>query len=216
MDYGAARRNMIESQLRPNRVTDQAVLDALAAVPREIFVPEALRGVAYVDEDIPLGGGRFLMEPLTLARLLQMAAIRPADGMLIVGAGPGYSAAVAGRLARRVIALESDQALATRASGLLKVLGVGNVNVVEGSLGAGVPALAPYDVILFDGSVATIPPAVSDQLAEGGRLVAVVNGAAIGRTVLMVRAAGALMRRSEFDAAVPPLPGFEAAPTFVF
>lgn len=216
MDFAAARRNMIDSQLRPNKVTDQAVLDALAGVPRELFVPEALRGVAYVDEDIPLGNCRFLMEPMILARLLQMAAIRSSDSVLVVGAGIGYSAAVAGRLAQRVVAVEADHALAARAAALLKALGVANAAVVEGHPADGAPRWAPFEVILFDGSVGVVPPAIADQLAEGGRLVAVVTEAAVGRALLMTRAAGVLSRRVAFDAAVPPLPGFEAAPAFVF
>ncbi len=216
MDFAAARRNMVESQLRPNKVTNGAVLEAFAAVPRELYVPAALRGVAYVDEDIPLGGGRFLMEPMILARLVQMAAPQPSDVALVIGAGAGYGVAILGRLVSRVVAVESDRELAQRMAQVLKGQDVANVAVVEAPLSAGAAQLAPFDIILFDGSVDVAPPAIVDQLAEGGRLVAVVNPAGVGRARLMTRSGGAIASRVEFDAAVPRLPGLEAAPAFVF
>jgi protein-L-isoaspartate(D-aspartate) O-methyltransferase len=216
MDYAAARRNMVESQLRPNKVTAPALLDALAAVPRELFVPAPLRGVAYVDEDIPLGRGRFLMEPMILGRLLELAAVRPSDVALVVGAGVGYSAAVLARIAGRVVALESDHELAQRAAHALQGLGVAHVALVESPLADGAARLAPFDVILLDGAVDRVPPAIIDQLAEGGRLVAVIRAAGIGRATLMTRQAGILASRVAFDAAVPRLPGFEPAAAFVF
>lgn len=216
MNYAAARRNMVDSQIRPNRVTDQAVLDALAGVPRELFVPETLRDVAYVDEDIPLGHDRFLIEPMILARLLQAASIKSNDSLLIVGAGPGYSAAVASRLAGRIVAVESDHALASRASELLRSMAIANVAIVEGRLSAGAPRTAPYEAIIMDGAVAQVPTAITDQLADGGRLVAVVVSSGVGRATLMQRRAGVLSSRTEFDAAIPLLPGFEAPSAFVF
>jgi protein-L-isoaspartate(D-aspartate) O-methyltransferase len=216
MDYTAARRNMVESQLRPNKVTNPALIEALASVPRELFVPESLRGVAYVDEDVPLGSGRFLMEPMILGRLLELAAVRPSDAALVVGAASGYSAAVLAGLANSVVALESDHELAPRAAQTLRTLGLSNVAVVEGPLAEGVPRQAPFDVILFDGTVDRVPPAILDQLAEGGRLVAVVKTPGIGRAMLMTRQAGIVASRIAFDAAVPGLPGFEPAPAFVF
>jgi protein-L-isoaspartate(D-aspartate) O-methyltransferase len=216
MDYVTARRNMVESQLRPNKVTDQVVLDALAAVPRELYVPEPLRGVAYVDEDIPLGGGRFLMEPMILARLVQLAAVQPGDAVLVVGSGTGYGAAIVSRLANRVVALESDRGLAQSAAENLKAAGAANVAVIEGPLPAGAPQLAPFDVVFFEGSVDAVPPAVVEQLANGGRLVAVVNQDGIGRATLMTRRAGVGASRVAFDAAVPRLPGFEKVAAFVF
>ena len=215
MDYASARRNMVESQLRPNKVTDPALLEALASVPRELFVPEPLRGVAYVDEDIPLGRGRFLMEPMILGRLLELAAVRSSDAALVVGAGPGYSAAVLARIAGRVVALEDDRDLAQPAA-QMQTLGLSNVALVEGPLGEGAPRQAPFDVILFDGAVDRVPPAILDQLAEDGRLVVVVRSAGIGRATLMTRQAGIMASRVAFDAAVPCLPGFEPAPAFVF
>src|SRR5215831_9148513 len=216
MDYAAARRNMVESQLRPNKVTDAAVLDALGTLPRERFIPEAMRSVAYVDEDIPVGRGRFLMEPMVLARLLQLAAVGPGDAALVVGAATGYTVAALARLAGRVIALESDAQLAAYAKEALAGLGIGNVAVVEGPLTAGAPRQAPYDVIVFDGSVDEVPASVVDQLGEGGRLVAVRNTDRIGRATVLTRSRGIVAARTAFDAAVPRLPGFEAAPVFSF
>jgi protein-L-isoaspartate(D-aspartate) O-methyltransferase len=214
MDYAAARRNMVESQLRPNKVTDPALLDALASVPRELFVPALLRDVAYVDEDIPLGGGRFLMEPMILGRLLELASVRRSDVVLVVGAGLGYSAAVLARIAGRVVALDGEST--QQVAQMLQGLGAANVAVVAGSLADGAPQLAPFDVILFDGAVDSVPPAIIEQLAEGGRLVAVIRAPGIGRATLLTRQAGIVASRVAFDAAVPRLPGFEAAAAFVF
>src|SRR5579883_1628349 len=129
-DYAAARLNMVESQVRPNKVTDPRLLEALLEVPREGFVSEQLRGVAYVDEDVPLGGGRFLMEPMVFARLVQTAAVKPADTVLEVGCGTGYGAAVLARLAARVVTLESEPELGRQAEANLRRLGVSNAKVV--------------------------------------------------------------------------------------
>ena len=148
---------MIESQLRPNKVTDDRVLDAFASIRRELFVPEHLRAVAYVDEDLPLGGGRYLMEPMVAARLLQAAAIERTDTALIVGAGTGYEAALAAMLARNVVALEEDAELARRARAALVEHAIASVSVVEGPLPQGYRPRAPYDVILFGGAVAEMP-----------------------------------------------------------
>lgn len=217
IDFGAARLTMVDSQLRPNKVTDLAVLDAFLAVPRERFVPPALRAAAYIDDDIPLGDGRFLMQPMVLARLLQLAVITPDDAVLEIGAGTGYGTAIAARLARSVVGVECDAKHAARAVARLAELGVGNATVVEGPLAQGYPARAPYQVVLFEGRVAHIPDAIAGQVAENGRIVAVLgDGSGIGRAVLMTRTDGMLSQRPVFDAAVPALPGLERAPSFVF
>lgn len=221
IDYAAARLNMVESQLRTNKVTAPAVIDAFLAVPRELFVPSALRGIAYVDEDIPLGNGRALMEPMVLARLLQLAAIRPGDKVLAVGCATGYAAALLAGLSGSVIALECDKRLAAIARDLLAKLGAG-AQVVEGALAEGWPMAAPYDVILLDGAVAEVPHRLGEQLAEGGRLVGVRAPAAspvgrgMGEAVLMTRWEGVLSSRPVFDAAVQMLPGCGRVPSFVF
>jgi protein-L-isoaspartate(D-aspartate) O-methyltransferase len=217
VDYSAARLNMVESQLRTNQVTDERVLDAFLAIPRERFVAPPFTGTAYVDDDVPLGGGRFLLQPMVLARLLQLAAIRPEDRVLELGAATGYVTAILARLARHVVAVECDARLMTMARARLAALAVGNVTMVEGSLASGDPAHAPYDVIVIGGAAAAIPDALTGQLAEGGRLVAVMKPAhGMGQGVLMTRAEGVLSRRPVFDAAAPLLPGFEPAPSFVF
>ncbi len=217
-DYAVARRNMVDSQLRTNRVTDPSVIAAMEEIPRERFVPIDLVGVAYVDEDLPIGNGRYLVEPMILARMVQEAHILPSDVVLDIGCGTGYSAAVAARLADTVFGLESDAGLARRATETLAALEIDNAVIVEGPLPGGYPAHAPYDVILLEGAVPEIPAAVAGQLAEGGRLVAVVSeiGRRTGRAVLAARRAGVVSQRDLFDAATPPLPGFRAQAGFRF
>jgi|SRR5579864_2373263 len=219
IDYAAARLNMVEGQLRTNKVTDAAVLGAFLEVPRERFVQPPLRGIAYVDDDIPLGAGRVMIEPMVLARLLQFAAIHSADKVLEIGCATGYATALLARIAGAVTAVESDPALAARARALLRELDCATAVVVEGDLAAGWRAKAPYDVILLNGAVGVIPQAISDQLAEGGRLVGVISpesGTGMGEAILMTRAEGVLSSRPVFDATVHRLPGFERAPDFVF
>ncbi len=217
IDFAAARLNMVESQLRTNKVTDLTLIDAFETVPRERFVPEPLRGIAYIDEDVALGGGRFVMEPRVLARLLQAAQPRPEDVALDLGCGSGYATAILSRLVATVVALEDDAALAAAANRTLAELEIDNAVVVEGRLAEGYPKQAPYNVILLGGAVAEIPAAIADQLAEGGRLVAVVSaGPGLGRATLMRRDGGVISSRVLYDAALPVLPGFEAEPGFVF
>ena len=214
-DFTATRRNMVESQIRTNAVTQEVLLAALAEIPREKFVPEALRGVAYIDEDLPLKKGRYLMEPLVLAKLLQLAAITPDDVVLDIGCGTGYSAALLSKLANTVVALESDPELAARATATLSELSIDNVVVVTAPLAGGYAKQAPYDVIVFNGSVPRIPETIARQLADGGRLVAVV-GEGVGQGTLMTRNRGILAQRPVFDAATPILPDFVQEPGFVF
>ncbi len=217
VDYAAARLNMVESQIRTDRVTDAALLEAFEQVPRELFVPEELRGVAYVDEDLAVGQGRHMMEPRVLARLLQAARPEPQDIVLDIGCGTGYATAILARLAATVVALEDGGGLAARANEVLGELEVGNAVVVEGSLNEGYAKQAPFNVIVVNGAVAKVPSVISGQLAEAGRLVTVVrNSAGMGRAILMQRTGGVVSSRTLFDAAVPVLPGFEVKPGFVF
>jgi protein-L-isoaspartate(D-aspartate) O-methyltransferase len=217
MDYAAARYKMIQNQIRTNRVTDGAVIAAMSELPREQFLPQSLRGIAYVDEDIPLGGGRFLIAPLTTALLIQAAEIDPDDVTLDVGCGVGYTSAIMARLASAVVALECDPGLATRATQVLDTLGATTASVVVRPLRQGYPSQAPYDVIVFSGGVASVPRGLCEQLAEGGRMVAVIEGdKGIGRGTLFLRRGGSISQRPLFDAATPLLPGFAPEPTFRF
>jgi protein-L-isoaspartate(D-aspartate) O-methyltransferase len=218
MDYEAARRNMIESQIRTNKVTHRALLDALASLPRERYVPPDRAFAAYVDEDIPVAPGRYLLEPMVFARLVQLAEPKPVDRALVVGSGTGYGAAVLARLVNTVVALESDPALAARGREQIYRQAVeSNVVQVEGPLPQGWPEKAPYDVILLEGSAELVPQALLDQLGDGGRLVAVIaDDEGVGRAVLHTRRDDVLSHRAYFDAAVPQLPGFERPRGFVF
>ena len=216
-DYDAARVNMIESQLRPNKVTDGRVIDAFMRIRRELFVPEKLRGVAYVDDDLPLGGGRFMMLPMVAARLLQAADVEPKDTALVVGAGVGYEAALLSLLARSVVALEEDAELARIGRSALVDHRIASVSYVEASLRLGHRQRSPYDVILFGGAVAAIPAEISGQLAEGGRMAVVLRSrSGVGHATLLTRAGEVLAQRVMFDTATSLLPGFLAKPAFVF
>src|SRR5260370_20833905 len=215
--YEAARVHMIDSQLRPNKVTDERVLGAFAKIGRELFVPEQFRAIAYVDEDLPLGGARYVMEPMVAARLLQAAAVERTDTALIVGAGTGYEAGLAEALARHVVALEEDPDLARRARAALVDHGVASVSVVEGPLPQGHRPRAPYEVILFGGAVAEVPSEIGSQLAEGGRLAAVIKAVTgIGRATLARRTGGGLAHPGILDAATPFLPGLAPQPALRF
>lgn len=216
-DYARARLNMVESQIRTNKVTDERLVDAFLTLPRERFVDEARRGIAYVDEDLPIGGGRCLMEPMVLARLLQAAAIAPGERALDVGCATGYSTAVLARVAGSVVGLECDDGLAQRARTVLGSLGLANASVVTGPLPEGRRGDGPYDVIVLQGAVPALPQAILDQLAPGGRLVAVVGAPGTQpRATLAMRVGDVASERVLFDANVAPLPGFERAAGFVF
>jgi len=216
MDFQAARKAMVDSQLRPNRLTDDRIADAMLTLPREKFLPKSLAGVAYVDEDIHLGNGRYVMEPMVLARMLQVAGIGPTDTVLHVGCATGYASAVMAMLAGTVVALESDSELAATATELLAELQIANAAVVEGDLAKGLADQGPYDLILVEGAVSSVPQALVDQIADGGQLLAIVRGNGVGVATLYRRENGVVGHRALFDAATPVLPGFEARKAFVF
>lgn len=217
-DFALARRNMIDGQLRPNRVTNGALLAAVAEMPRERFLPDALRAIAYADDDVPLGGGRYMMEPMVLARLVQSLQPQPADKALVVASGRGYGAALLSHLAKSVVALESDPALAGPAEQTIKALGIDNVQFVVGKLEDGAPSLAPFELILIEGAVRQIPAAILGQLAEGGRLatVTVADEGGPGVAQLVVKQGGVASGRPMFDAGTQSLPGFAPPPRFTF
>ena len=219
-DFLTARIKMVENQLRANKVTDERLIDAMRECPRERFAPPAKRSVAYADEDLPIAPGRWLMEPMLFARLAQLAEIEEGDLVLDVGVGLGYGAAVLARLASAVVALEEDPDLAEEAAKALGELeaGAGDTVVVEtGPLSEGWSGQAPYDVIFLEGAIEARPTALLDQLADGGRLVAMQRGPnGVQRGTLYLKRGGSVAERAVFDGATPVLPGFAAAPAFTF
>jgi protein-L-isoaspartate(D-aspartate) O-methyltransferase len=217
-DFAAARRNMIDGQLRPNRVTNDRLLAAVGDLPRERFLPDAMRAVAYADDDVPLGNGRFLMEPMVLGRLIQALQAQPEDRALVVGAGRGYGAALMSRLVKSVVAVESDAMLAAAAEQTAKELGLDRVRRVVGPMEAGAADGAPYAVILIEGAVRLVPDALLEQLAEGGRLTTVLAGppGAMGAAQLFIKQGGVTSGRALFEAGTPLLPGFAPPPRFTF
>jgi len=216
LDFTTARINMVESQLRPNRVSDPRVIAAFEGVPRERYVPEAKRPIAYVDEDLKITPERYMMEPMVLGRLFEGAAPRAGDVALVVGAGMGYACAVLARLAATVVGLESEESLAAAAERTLAREGVDNAVIVRGDLTEGVPRQGPFNVILINGGVERLPDALVAQLADGGRLVAVRREGSVGRGVLIERVGNATGERVLFDANTPVLPAFTAERGFVF
>lgn len=216
--FAEARRQMVLTQLRPNKVIDEQLIAAMAALPREQFVPKAYRGVAYMDEDVAVAPGRYLMEPMVLARLLQEAEVQPGEVALVVGSGTGYELGVLARLCSTVIGLEADASLSQQAGQTLQALGIDNTAIVEGALKDGLAKQGPFNVILLAGAVPEIPAALLAQLADGGRLVGVVRpaGAPIGQAVLVKRSGDLFPQRVLFDAGTPLLPGFERPAGFVF
>ena len=218
-DFALARRNMVDGQLRPNRVTNLALLTAIGDLPRERFLPDKLKSIAYSDEDVPLGNGRFLMEPMVLGRLIQTLQPKPESRAMVVASGRGYGTAVLARLTRSVVAVESDPAMAGAAEQTIKSLGLGNVTHVVGPPESGAPATAPYDIILIEGAVREIPQTILGQLAEGGRLCTIVVAGApgtLGVAQLVVREGGVTSGRPLFEAGTPLLPGFTPPARFTF
>ena len=208
---------MVESQVRTNKVTNRQLIAALQEIPRERFVPRAARSLAYLDEDVPVGDGRFMMEPMVIARLLQIADVQPGDLALDIGCGAGYSAAVLARLCATVVAVESEPDLASAASHVLAELGIDNAAVVEGPLQKGYPKQGPYNLVLFNGAITSVPDTIANQIVDGGRAVAViVNENGIGSGTLLRKTGKMLSGRAIFDANTPLLPGFERVTGFVF
>ncbi|HYZ32558.1 MAG TPA: protein-L-isoaspartate O-methyltransferase [Crenalkalicoccus sp.] len=217
-DFADARRRMVDGQLRPNRVTDPRLLDAMRSLARECFLPPHLAARAYVDEDVPLGGGRAMIEPLVLARLVQLAAIRPGDRVLDVCAGTGYGVAVLATLGAQVVALEDAAPLLAIARAVLPgLVPPGAVRIEAAPPEQGFAAAAPYDAILVEGEVPEVPARLAEQLAEGGRLVTVRgNGKRGGHAVLGQRIGGAFTVTPVFDCATVALPAFAPRPGFTF
>lgn len=217
MDFIIARQNMVRNQITANRVTNPLIINAMAEVPREEFVPSKWRHVAYMDDTIYLDDERSMMEPVALARILQAASIGAGDVVLTIGAGSGYAASIIAHLASVVVALESDTTLAGKATRILANQSIDTVAVVEGALADGYPSQAPYDVIILEGMIDTLPTSLTDQLADGGRLIAVFSTTtSIGRAILFTRNKGKLKQQDLFDIDIPFLPDFKTKMTFVF
>lgn len=217
-DFEHARKTMVDNQLRTSAITDRRILTAMGEVPRERFVPEERQSLAYIDEPHAYAGplGRALPTAASFARLIQLAGLTEDDLVLDVGCAAGYSAAVLASLAGRVVALEVEPALAEAARANLAAIGTANVEVVTGALEAGAAKRGPYDAIVLEGAVATVPDALLRQLKDGGRLVAYVRSRGVSVASVFVRAGNDYQPRAEFDAAVPMLLLQSEPEAFVF
>jgi len=224
-DFASQRLTMVETQLRPNEVTDSRLLAAMGALPRDRFVPEGRRVLSYMDEGIEVfpgadgGPARFLLAPMVLARLIQLAAVEPEDAVLDIGCATGYSTAVLAALGRAVVGVEAQPELAKAARGALGDLGLNNTEIFQGPLAKGCLEKGPYDVILLNGGVPEPPQELLGQLAEGGRLAAILGQGgygAQGKAYLFIRTGSEMSGVAHFNAGAPPLPGFSPAPAFDF
>jgi protein-L-isoaspartate(D-aspartate) O-methyltransferase len=218
--FSTARQKMVDSQVRPSDVTDVGIIDAMRTVPREAFVPQNQRALAYLDLDLDIGEGgpakRFLIKPVVMAKMLQAADIKDTDAVLVVGCASGYLAALVAKLARHVTATECDPSLVAKARDAFAELGIGNVTVKAAAVAEGDSGNAPYDVIILNGATEIVPDGLYRQLKEGGRLVGVFAMTQPQRAVIVTRSHDDFGNRALFDAAIPVLPGFERPPAFVF
>jgi len=213
-DFAAARRHMVDGQVRTTDVTDLRVISAMLEVPRERFMPPVSTALAYLDLDVPVGGGRRLLRPMVLAKLIQAVELEPTDRVLDVGCATGYTAAVLARMVSRVVALEQDAGLAKAATDSLSAQP--NVDVVSGALAAGWPQGAPYDVVVVEGATEVVPQALCHQLKIGGRLVCVLGSGPGSKAMLYTRSEGEAAGRPIFDASAALLPGFAKTAAFAF
>lgn len=222
LDFAQARRMMVDGQVRTSDVTDHAIITAMLEIPRERFAPDGKAAFAYLDLDLPLTDARpgvaprCLLKPMVLAKLVQAAEVREGDRALVVGCGTGYSAALLARLGASVVGLEDNESLARIARATLSGLGITDVIIETGPLPGGFGKGAPYDVILVEGSIEDVPPALSEQLSQGGRLVCVQQSGPVGKAMLYYRTADAFSGRPIFDATAMALPGFATPRAFVF
>lgn len=215
-DYAAAREAMVDRQVRPSDVTRYPIIEAMLAVRREDFVPEALRPVAYLGEHVPLAPGRVLLDPRVFAKLLDALNVGPRDLVLDLGCGLGYSTAVLARMAEAVVALEPDAAMAAEAEALLGRHAVDNAVVIAAPLAGGRAEHGPFDAMIFEGAIEVLPELLAGQLKPGGRVAAIVVEARRGQARLGIRAGNGITWRRIFDATAPVLPGFEETKAFEF
>lgn len=214
-EFASRRVMMVDTQVRPSDVTKFPIIDAMLSVPRETFVPDDKREAAYVGENLTLAPGRVVLEPRTLAKLLDALDIQPTELVLDVGCGLGYSAAVIARLAETVVAVEEDETLAADAQRILSEEGVDNAIVIAGKLVEGSAKCAPYDVITIEGGVEEVPAAILAQLKDGGRIGAIFMEKSVGTARIGYKSAGQMTWRSVFNAAAPVIPGFAKPRSFV-
>lgn len=213
-DFSTRRVMMVDTQVRPSDVTKFPIIEAMLAVPREVYVPAAKREAAYIGENLDLAPGRVMLEARTLAKMLDALDVQPTETVLDLGCGLGYSAAVIARMAHAVVAVEEDAALAAEAQRTLSAEGVDNAAVIVGPLAAGNAKNAPYDVITLQGGVEVVPEALLAQLREGGRIGAIFMDGALGTAMVGYKVDGKLSWRFAFNAAAPVLPGFAKARAF--
>ncbi|MCC7319825.1 MAG: protein-L-isoaspartate O-methyltransferase [Rubellimicrobium sp.] len=213
-DYATRRTLMVDTQVRPQDVTRFPIIDAMLNVPRERFVPQALREAAYIGESLPLGPGRVLLEARTFAKMLEHLAIGPEDSVLHVAAGLGYGSAVMARMAQFVAALEDDADRARAAEAALSETGSDNVAVFRAPLDAGAPQAGPYDAILIEGGIEILPDAIAAQLKDGGRIAAVFMDGPLGEVRLGLMAGRRISWRGAFNATAPVLAGYARAAAF--
>ncbi len=207
-EFATRRVMMVDTQVRPSDVTKFPVIAAMLHVPREIHVPDAQREVAYLGANVDLGGGRVILDPRTLAKMLDALDVQPDQLVLVIGAGLGYTAAVLAQMAQTVVAVEEDEAMAAEAQRLLSQQEVDNAVVVTGPLAAGAAKHGPYDAIMIEGGVECVPEAVLDQLREGGRIAALFMEGALGTVRIGHRDGARIDWRAAFHAGAPVLPGF--------
>ncbi len=207
-DFADRRRMMVDTQIRPADVTKYPIIEALLAIPRENFAPDAQAEVAYADQSIPLGEGRVIPEPRTLAKMLDALDVREDELVLDVGCGLGYSTAVVARLAQMVIGVEEDEALASEAQDLLSDSNADNAIVHQGALVDGAGEHGPYDVMIIEGGVEDIPAALLAQVKDGGRVAALFMSGALGEVKIGYKSGDQISWRFEFNAGAPVLPGF--------
>lgn len=215
-EFQAARTAMVDRQVRPSDVTAYPIIEAMLWAPRERFVPKAKRAICYAGEHVEIAPGRMLLDPRVFAKMLDAARIGPDDLVLDLACGMGYSTAVLARLAGAVVGIDADADMVAHAVEVLAEIEVDNAVVQEGAPEAGDAAHGPYDVIFVNGGVETVPEALLAQLKDGGRLVAIHMQGEVGSCRVTVRAGETLTSRRAFDATAPVLPGFQAAPEFVF
>ena len=215
-DYAERRTMMVDTQIRPSDVTKFPIIDAMLSVPREAFVPRNLREAAYVGENLDLGGGRVMLEPRTLAKMLDALEIQGDELVLDIGSALGYSAAVMARMAEAVVAVEDNADMVTEAQGLLADQGADNVVLHEGALTGGAPEHGPYDVIAVQGAVEHLPEGLIDQLKDGGRIGCLFMEGALGVVRIGYKIDGRVNWRFSFNAGAPVIPGFEKHAAFTF